>query len=136
MPRTVSVDVVQVGPATSQATARSHSVLVDRPEDKGGHDRGPLGGELLLVSLGGCFMSTLLAAIRTRGANVSNVRIGVTGMIGGVPERFEAISMRVQAAYSDEDLMRKLVTIAERGCLVTNTLSSALVISIELSRSS
>jgi putative redox protein len=134
MPRTVSVDVVQVGPATGQATARSHSVLVDRPEEKGGHDRGPLGGELLLISLGGCFMSTLLAAIRTRGADVSNVRIGVTGTIGGVPERFEAISMRVQAAYSDEDLMRKLVTIAERGCLVTNTLSTAVVISVELSR--
>jgi putative redox protein len=134
MPRTVSVDVFQVGPSTSQATARSHSLFVDRPEDKGGHDRGPLGGELLLVSLGGCFMSTLLAAIRTRDANVSNVRIGVTGTIGGVPERFEAISMRVQAAYSDEDLMRKLIAIAERGCLVTNTLSSAVVISIELTR--
>jgi putative redox protein len=130
--RTVSVDVVQVGPATSKAAIRSHSVLVDRPQEKGGDDRGPLGGELLLVSLGGCFMSTLLAAVRTREANVSDVRIDVTGTIGGVPERFEAISMRVKANYRDPEMMRKLIVIAERGCLVTNTLNKTVAISVEL----
>ena len=77
MPRTITIDVVQVGPATSKATARSHAVLVDRPVEKGGEDRGPLGGELLLISLGGCFMSTLLAAVRTRKADVSDVRVSV-----------------------------------------------------------
>jgi len=53
MGRTVSVEIEQVGPSTGQATARTHTVFVDRPTDKGGHDRGPLGGEYLLVSLGG-----------------------------------------------------------------------------------
>jgi putative redox protein len=125
MPRTVTVEVVQVGTSTSQASARSHTLLVDRPVEKGGDDRGPLGGELLLVSLGGCFVSTLLAAVRTREADVSDVRVSVTGRIGGVPER-------VSAKYSDRDLMRKLVTMAERGCLVTNTLKDAVVISVEV----
>jgi putative redox protein len=132
MPKTVTVNVVQIGPSTSQATARSHSVLVDRPVDRGGEDRGPLGGELLLASLGGCFMSTLLAAIRTREADVSDVRVSVTGTIGGVPERFEAMALRVSAKYADHDLMRKLVSVAERGCLVTNTLKDAVLISIEI----
>jgi hypothetical protein len=31
--------------------------------------------------------------------------------------------------------MRKLVTIAERGCLVTNTLKAAMVISVVLEKS-
>ena len=132
MPRTVTVDVEQVGPSTSKATARSHTLLVDRPVEKGGEDRGPLGGELLLTSLGGCFMSTLLAAVRTREADVSDVHVSVAGTIGGVPERFESMTLRVSAKYSDEDLMRKLVAMAERGCLVTNTLKDAVLISVEV----
>ena len=132
MGRTVTVGVDQVGPSTGKATARSHSLLIDRPVEKGGDDRGPLGGELLLLSLGGCFLSTLLAAIKTRSADISDVHVIVTGSIGGVPERFEAIDMRVTAKHGDVDLMRKLVGMAERGCLVTNTLRDAVVIRIEV----
>ena len=116
MPRTVSVDIEQVGPSTGSAAARSHTVFVDRPIEKGGDDRGPLGGEYLLISLGGCFLSTLLAAVRTREADVSNVR--------------------VSAQYGDEDLMRKLIAMSERGCLVTNTLKDAVALSVTLEKSS
>lgn len=132
MPKTITVNVEQIGPSTGRAQARSHTVLVDRPVEKGGDDRGPLGGEYLLVSLGGCFLSTLLAAIRTREADVSDVRVSVAGTIGGVPERFESIAMRVAATYTDADVMRKLILVAERGCLVTNTLRNAVVISVDL----
>jgi putative redox protein len=134
MPRTISVEVEQVGPSTGSATARSHTVFVDRPVDKGGSDRGPLGGEYLLVSLGGCFLSTLLAAVRTREADVSNVRVSAVGTVGGVPERFESIVLHVSANYSDRDLMQKLVSMAERGCLVTNTLKDAVQLSVTLEK--
>jgi putative redox protein len=132
MARTITVEVDQVGPSTSKGTARSHNVVIDRPAEKGGEDRGPLGGELLLLSLGGCFMSTLLAAIKTREADVSGVKVSVAGNIGGVPERFESLHLRVSAKYSDADLMRKLLMMAERGCLVTNTLRDAVLITLEL----
>jgi len=49
-----------------------------------------------------------------------------------VPERFEAINMRIAARYSDADLMRKLIVVAERGCLVTTTLKDAVAITVEL----
>jgi putative redox protein len=135
MPRTVSVDIEQIGPSAGSAAARSHTVFVDRPIDKGGSDRGPLGGEYLLISLGGCFLSTLLAAVRTRAADVSNVRVSVIGTIGGVPERFESMEVRVSAKYGDADLMRKLVAMSERGCLVTNTLKDAVALSVSLEKS-
>jgi putative redox protein len=135
MPRTVSVGIEQVGPSTGSASARTHTVLVDRPVDKGGSDRGPLGGEYLLISLGGCFLSTLLAAVRTREADVSNVRVSVVGTIGGVPERFESMSVRVSAKYGDADMMRKLVALSERGCLVTNTLKDAVALEVTLEKS-
>jgi putative redox protein len=136
MARTVSVEIQQVGTSTGSAIARSHTVLVDRPVEKGGNDRGPMGGEYLLISLGGCFLSTLLAAVRTREADVSNVRVSVTGTIGGVPERFESMALRVSAKYENDDLMRKLVAMAERGCLVTNTLKDAIVLTVNLETSS
>jgi len=134
--RTLEVQVEQAGRATSKGTARHHAIFIDRPVDKGGEDRGPLGGELLLLSLGGCFLSNLLAAIGTRSADVSNVRVGVTATIGGVPERAEAMTLHVTANYTDSELMRKLVAIAERGCLVTNTLKNAMVITIVLENAS
>jgi putative redox protein len=132
VPRTISIEVEQVGPSTGSATARSHTVFVDRPVEKGGDDRGPLGGEYLLVSLAGCFLSTLLAAVRTREADVSNVRVSAVGTVGGVPERFEAIALHVSAKYADRDLMQKLIAMAERGCLVTNTLKDAVHLSVTL----
>ena len=134
MPRTIAVDVHQVGPSTSEGRARHHRVLIDRPAAKGGADRGPLGGELLLLSLGGCFMSTLLAAIRAREAQVSNVRIEVIGTVEESPDRYTAITMAVHADYDDADLARKLITIAENGCLVTNTLKQGLAVTCELAR--
>ncbi len=134
MSRTISVEIEQVSPSTGQATARTHTVFVDRPTDKGGHDRGPLGGEYMLIAFGGCFLSTLLAAVRTREADVSDVRVSVAGTVGGVPERFESMTLPISARYSDEELMRKLIVIAERGCLVTKTLKDAVSLSVYLDR--
>ena len=134
--RTLDELVDQIGPSTGRAAVRTHTVIIDRPVDKGGEDRGPLGGELLLVSLGGCFLSNLLAAIGARSAEVSDVHVKVTATIGGVPERVEAMTLHVTAKYSDTDLMWKLLSIAERGCLVTNTLKNAIVITIVLEKRS
>lgn len=134
MSRTISVDVEQVGPSTGRAGARTHTVFVDRPLEKGGNDRGLRGGEYLLISLGGCFLSTLLAAVKARDAEVSNVRVSVVGTIDGSPERFESMAMHVTATYADDDLMHKLIEIAERGCLVSNTLKDAVRLSVAVER--
>jgi len=109
-------------------------VFVDRPLDNGGSDRGLRGGEYLLISLGGCFLSTLLAAVKARDADVSNVRVSVVGTVDGSPERFESMAMHVTANYADEDLMHKLIEIAERGCLVSNTLKNAVRLSVIVDR--
>ena len=128
----VSVQVKQTSPTASQGTARSHTVNIDRPEAKGGTDAGPMGGELLLVSLGGCFISNLLAAIRAREVAVSNVDIEITGTLESAPPRFSAIQMHISADYDDRELMEKLVTISERGCIVANTLKNSVDLSITI----
>lgn len=132
MANKVDVQVDQVSATTSEGTIRKHKVLIDRPEAKGGEDRGAMGGELLLTSLGGCFMSTLLAAIKARDAEVADVHIDVSGTLEESPAKFSAIELAVTATYKDEELMRKLVTIAERSCIVANTLKDAVDLRVEV----
>lgn len=130
MSQTLEVEVEQVGPSTAKALARTHGVFVDRPVAKGGADQGPQGGEYLLISLGGCFMSNLLAAIRTREAAVSDVRITVSGALDGAPTRFTQFTINISARHTDSTLARKLITIADRGCIVTNTLRQTAPVTV------
>jgi putative redox protein len=130
MSTTFTATIEHVNHTTSRATVRTHAVLVDRGVAKGGLDLGPAGGEYLLVSLGGCFTSHLVAAIRAREAAVSNVRVAVTGTMDGAPERFTAFTMDVSAECQDSALVRKLITIAARSCQVTNTLSEVAPIAM------
>lgn len=117
---------------TSKAVVRSHSFLVDRSRARDGFDLGPAGGEYLLVSLGGCFTSHLLAAIRGRNAPVSCVRVDVTGTMSGSPERFTAFTVNVSARCDEVDLVRKLVVVAARACQVVNTISPVASIAFSL----
>jgi putative redox protein len=133
MAQTLEVRIEQDGASAAVGIVRHHRVAIDRPIVKGGTDKGPLGGEYLLVSLGGCFMSNLLAAIRAREAspgNVRNVGITVTATIEGTPDRVTAMAMTVEAAGADRETLEKLVEIAGRGCIVTNTLKQALPITV------
>jgi putative redox protein len=130
MSTTFKATIEHVNHTTSRATVRSHTFLVDRGLAKGGFDLGPAGGEYMLVSLGGCFTSHLMAAIRAREAAVANVRLTVTGTLDGTPERFTAFTMDVSADCEDSVLVRKLITIAGRACQVVNTLRQVAPIAI------
>jgi putative redox protein len=132
MAQTIQVMVNQISETASQGQVRGHQVMMDRPEEKGGENKGPMGGELLLMSLGGCYMSNLLAAISARKAGISDVRIHVNGTLDGSPARFTAIRMEIAAKYSDRSLMQKLVIIAERSCIVANTIKHAVDITLAI----
>ena len=132
----VEVTVQQVGNTpTSQGHARDHRVLIDRPPAKGGADRGPLGGELMLLSLGGCYLSTLIAAARARDLDITDVHVTVEADIGGNPQQFERATMTVHGETSDESTFQKAIEIAERSCLVTNTLKRGMTIEVRRAHS-
>ena len=130
MAATLKSTIQQVDHTTSKATVRTHSMLVDRGLAKGGLDRGPAGGEYLTVALGGCFTSHLLAAVWAREAAVSNVRVEVSGTMDGSPERFLAFTLDVTADCEDQEVARKMVLIAGRGCQVVNTLMQSATVSV------
>ena len=128
----VKVDVDQIGSTSSEGRAREHKVVMDRPEAKGGENRGAMGGEHLLMALGGCFMSNLLAAVASRESDVSDIKLSIAGTLAGSPPSFTAVEMKIAAIYSNKKEMEKLVTIAERGCIVANTLKDAVDLKIDL----
>ena len=127
----LEVTIEQTGSTSSKATARTHTVVVDRSLAKGGTDQGPVGGEYMLIGLGGCFTSHLLGAIRAREADVSGVRVTVSGTLDGSPERFTDLHVTVSAA-GDPALIEKLTTIAERSCQVMNTLRGTVPITLQV----
>lgn len=130
MPNQITVQLNQSSPSTAKATIRSHEVLVDRPAAKGGADQGPMGGELFLAGIGGCFMSNLLAAIKAREEAISDVRIDVAGTLAETPARFTSVDLWVTAENASEEQFRKLLEIADRGCIMMNTLRAKLDIRI------
>jgi putative redox protein len=128
----MKIEVRQVSASTSEATLRTHHVLIDRPVEKGGTDRGPMGGDLFLASVGGCFMSNLLAAIRARGEQISDAHLEVIGTIAESPARFSALELYVTADGANPELLEKLVEIADRGCIMMNTLRGKLDVRIRI----
>ncbi|SPF55469.1 OsmC family protein [Candidatus Sulfopaludibacter sp. SbA4] len=122
----IKIQLLQRSGSTTEADIRTHRVLIDRPVEKGGADAGPMGGELFLAALGGCFMSNLLAAIRARDLGIAGVRTEVTGILADSPARFDAVEVSVTADTADQELLEKLVEIADRGCIMMNTFRGKL----------
>jgi putative redox protein len=130
MANEMKIQLRQISASTSEATMGRHQVLIDRPTAKGGADAGPMGGELFLAAVGGCFMSNLLAAIRAREAEISDVRVEVVGSLADSPARFAGVELRVAAESRDRELLERLVEIADRGCIMMNTLRGKLDVSV------
>ena len=129
---TITVNLNQIDDATTAAQIRTHAIDIDRPEAKGGHDKGAMGGELLLASLGGCFNSNLLASIRARDLQIDDIAIEVSGELADAPARFSSIDMVVRSEYADRAEFEKLVLMSERACIVANTLKSAVDLTVSV----
>lgn len=128
----MTIQLLQVSGSTTEATMRTHRVLIDRPTEKGGADAGPMGGEFFLASIGGCFMSNLLAAIRARDLEITGVRTEVIATLADSPTRFESVELRISADTPDRELLQKLVEIADRGCIMMNTLRGKLDVRVKV----
>lgn len=133
MAQEIRVRLNQISESASKGSARNHTAISDRPEAKGGGDMGPMGGEMFLMGLGGCFMSNLLAAVQARQVEASELTLDITATLEEAPPRFSAVALTVSGKYPDRTLMEKLVTIAERGCIVANTVKGSVSLSFSVS---
>ena len=86
----------------------------------------------MLMGLGGCFMSNLLAAASTREVELMEARAEIAADLADSPPRFTDIQMKVTGQCRPSDQLEKLITIAERGCISANTLRQAVNLSIKM----
>ena len=77
-------------------------------------------------------MSNLLAAIRAREADVSGIRAEVIGTLADSPARFTSIEVCITAQDASPEEFERLVTIADRGCIMMNTLRDRMEIRIRI----
>lgn len=77
-------------------------------------------------------MSNLLAAIKARGVEIPGVQTEVIGTIADSPARFVSLELCVTADCPDRELVEKLVEIAERGCIMVNTLREKLDLKVRI----
>ncbi|MDE2875943.1 MAG: OsmC family protein [Gemmatimonadota bacterium] len=103
---------------SGEASVRGHTVRVDRPEEKDGTDAGPMGGELILIGLGGCFMSNLLAEIRNSNAPISELELEVSSMTRVLPRRMTDFEIKVCAKCDEPTVLQA----AAKKCAAVNTL--------------
>jgi uncharacterized OsmC-like protein len=109
----------------------THTLILDRPVATGGTGLGFNGGHLLLLGWGGCFKSTLLAAAESRGLPVSDLHLDIEGVTTETtPSAFETLRMRVRMKGPTPDEQDRLVRLAERWCIVSNTLASACTLEV------
>lgn len=133
----MKIRISQISACTSETVLGPHRVLMDRPVEKGGTAQGPMGGELFLASVGGCFISNILAAIRARNEPVSNVLVQVTGTLtDSPPVRYSAIELFVDADTPDRAALEHVVEIADRGCIMMNTLRGTLDLRVRVAADS
>lgn len=127
----LEVTLRQDSATSSIASIRSHEVTIDRPGPAGGGDAGPMGGELLLASIGGCFLSTLYAAAIARDVDLAGTKCTVAGEMAEDPKRFTSVAITVANPGHEPASFDHLVLIAERGCLVIASLRPALAITVK-----
>ncbi|MEO7142805.1 MAG: OsmC family protein [Bryobacteraceae bacterium] len=126
----MKIQIRQISVSASEAAIGEHRVVIDRPIAKGGSGAGPMGGELFLAAVGGCFMSNLLAAIKARGADVAGVETEVTGTLADSPARFVAVELCVSAECPERALLEKVLEIASQGCIMVNTLKGKVDVKV------
>ena len=128
----LKVKVEQISSTASKGNARGFEIKIDRPKEKGGTNEGMMGGEALLNSLGGCFMSNLLAAAKARNCELLSACAEIEGDVADSPSRFSTIRVSISAKCNPPDMLDKLVQVAERGCIVANTLKAAVELDIKV----
>ncbi|UCC93473.1 MAG: OsmC family protein [Thermoplasmata archaeon] len=119
-PHVFSVDTVWTGGIRTTSRVRDHEVVADGPLWRYGTDDGPAPGELLLASVGACFVNHLVRYMQVKRAFVDGVEAKVTGEF-----RFEAelevydritFDVTVTAPPRMEQVVEKAFKVAQREC--------------------
>lgn len=128
----LKIHLKQCSKSAMELTNDKLKVITDRPIEKGGEGKGILGGKYLLTGIGGCYSSNLFAAAQSRNIKIKGLALDITATVSeDIPKRFSKVDIAVSyQSCSDEQVFDKLMTIAEKACIVVNTMKNCLIFNI------
>ena len=112
-------------PGTEAAVgwAGGHTIVADRPDGKaGGMGLGFNGGQLLALSLGGCFCNDLRYVAEELGARIDEITVDVQLDLAGEPLVATAARLAVDCRMADGSDPTRIIERAKSRCFVSNTL--------------
>ena len=122
---------VLAGTRAAVGVSGSHSVIADRPEGKfGGMGLGFNGGELLALSVGGCFCNDMQAIADQMGIAIADLRVWVEVDFTGEPSRASAARMTVECRLADGSDPSQLIERAKAVTTIGNSLRQGMPVEI------
>lgn len=114
--------VVSVAPKTAEAEVRGHRLVVDKPPELGGTDRGVMASEHVLVALGGCMCQTVRRIADVRKVPLTHVEftaeMGFDAKGSVTAVRMDGV---VRSPAPREDV-EKVLDLSARACTVSKLL--------------
>ena len=87
---------------------------------------------MILMGIGGCFMSNLLAAVAANQLNISDLSVDISATLEESPPKFSAIELTVHSAFSDREALQNMVVKAEAACIAINTTRDTTHVSVKM----
>jgi organic hydroperoxide reductase OsmC/OhrA len=125
-------------PGTRAAVGRAgaHAVIADRPAGKsGGMGLGFNGGELLALSIGGCFCNDMQAIADEMGLEIADLRVTVEIVFNGEPSRATGVRMAVDCKLTDDGDPSALIERAKAVTTIGNSVRAGIPVEIGTDRS-
>jgi organic hydroperoxide reductase OsmC/OhrA len=120
-------------PGTRAAVGRTgnHSVVADRPHEKGGGlGLGFNGGELLALALGGCFCNDMQAIADEMKLSIADLRVTVTLEFGGEPTLATGALLKVACDLADSSDPSELIAQAKARTTIANSVRQGIPVQI------
>lgn len=129
---TIKVELSNIeGASATLGWAGSHTVVVDPPEGTaGGRGLGFNGGELLALSIGGCFCNGLRYVAEEMEVALGKVVVGVTLELGGEPMVVVAAAMKIDCETLDGSDPGIVIEKTKATATVSNSLRQGFPITI------
>jgi uncharacterized OsmC-like protein len=108
--------------ASTEATARTHTFVIDKLPANGGSDEGPMASEYLLGALASCQITTAHKIAAKRRQPIDAITIAATATFAGDVIDTIALDIEVRGGAGDEEL-ETILRLTERSCTVSRALS-------------
>ncbi len=121
---TMSVSLRSVpGTQAAMGWAGGHTLVIDRPEGRaGGMGLGFNGGQMIALSIGGCFCNDLRYIAEQQGVDITSIAVDVSIELDGSPLLVTSARLAVTVEVADPATdVSELIRLAEADSTVTNS---------------